>query len=265
MGLGEIPAPFLLEEAMLVDPIHFTNYHRNDLELEATAIFSVLVAGKTALTMARALERLLKIARQQAPVKRTMPFKLLREFNQHQLARIMLQAGVGCYNQKARTIYELVRSGLDLRTCTAADMERVTGIGPKTSRLFILHTRRKQRLAVLDVHILRYLRELGHNVPIHTPGSSRRYAQIEALCLMLADQAGLAPADWDLSIWNYYRERHAQRARQSRPEKYQEGRENDNRQLQESYSQRASDDHERGRARSFTRKTVERRQKLLTR
>jgi thermostable 8-oxoguanine DNA glycosylase len=187
---------------VLVDPINFTNFKRTIPQLDAAILFSILAAGKTAVVAARALDTLLEIAGRLRPSRSNRPFYQLYTFNVYELATMMRAAGIGCYNQKAATIHMLLRRRLNLRKCTVDDLEQIAGIGPKTSRLFILHTRPKQRLAVLDVHILKDLQSRGHTVPDNTPSSSKRYAEIEQLCLRYADKEGMTPADWDLSTWN---------------------------------------------------------------
>jgi thermostable 8-oxoguanine DNA glycosylase len=96
---------------------------------------------------------------------------------------------------------------LNLRTCTVDDLETIRGIGMKTSRLFVLHTRKDSMCIPLDVHILHYLRDNGYDVPKATPGSKKKYRIIEKLCVQLARKAGKSCADWDLDIWNVYRKK----------------------------------------------------------
>jgi hypothetical protein len=193
---------------VLVDPINFTKYDRTNVELEAVAIFSVLVAGKSALPTARALHKLIRHCNRIRRTKYRSPYKAIGQLGVWDIGLEMKLCGIGCYKLKSLAVHELIHNGpADLRTCTVEELETVHGIGPKTARLFLLHTRPNQRFAALDVHILHYLSDLGHDVPRNTPGSPRRYAAIERICLQLADAAGVSPADWDLTIWNRYRER----------------------------------------------------------
>jgi len=63
-------------------------------------------------------------------------------------------------------LLEIVKSNLDLATCSVSDLEKIRGIGPKTARMFVLCARPNQKLAVLDTHILSFMREeLGINTP----------------------------------------------------------------------------------------------------
>ena len=189
-----------------MDPVHFTDYNRTLPQLEATALFSVLVAGKAAIPTARALDRLLINAKEYINTKAHRPFKILELCNRITISNLLLQSGIGCHTAKGRAVYELVHSGLDLRTCSVEDLEGIYGIGPKTSRFFVLHTRPNQQLAVLDVHLLRFLRDWGHTVPAVTPSSTRRYKEIERTVLWHANEARMSPAEFDLMVWNRYRE-----------------------------------------------------------
>jgi thermostable 8-oxoguanine DNA glycosylase len=67
-----------------------------------------------------------------------------------------------------------------------------------------LHTRKDARVAALDTHILKYMRDCGYEVPKSTPGSKKQYKKIEEQFLQLADESGQTVADFDLSIWKKY-------------------------------------------------------------
>ncbi len=190
----------------MVDPIHFTNYDHTLVELEEKIIFSVLVAGKNALTTAKRLEIFLASAHWKNGIYgRFVPFQSLKVFTQSELSEMLHDSGVGCHSAKGRSVYELVHSGFDLRECDVEDLERIYGIGPKTARFFILHTRRDVEVAALDVHILRYMGDRGLDVPKNTPGSPKKYKEIEMQFLRLAKESGMTVADFDLMLWNIYR------------------------------------------------------------
>jgi len=184
----------------MVDPLNFTNFSRTDVELEETVLFGILVANKNALTTARLLDNFL---RDHALLGIT-PFAILRSMDLTVLTERLRQYHFGCYNNKAKGIYQLVRSGINLRTCTTDDLEAIHSIGRKTSRFFILHTRPDARCIPLDTHILHFLRDLGYAVPKATPQSKKRYKEIENKFLMICDNLHVSPADLDLYVWKYY-------------------------------------------------------------
>jgi len=161
----------------MVDPIHFTKFDRTVIELEEMALFSLLVAGKNALTTAKGLDRLLQ--RSHIGMKEFQPFASLRAFDQTLIMAMLYSSGIGCYKSKSIGVHQLVNSGLDLRTCTADDLEKIHGIGLKTSRMFILHSRRNAEVACLDVHILRYMADRNYDVPKTTPSNKNKYLEIQ--------------------------------------------------------------------------------------
>ena len=119
------------------------------------------------------------------------------------LSHLMKRSGIGCYSNKSLGFVELAYSNLDLKTCSPEDLEKIRGIGPKTSRAFLIHSRPNQKYACLDVHLLRFMRDLGYDVPINTP-TGKKYKQIEQLWLKLANKSGMTLAEFDLTIWRKY-------------------------------------------------------------
>jgi thermostable 8-oxoguanine DNA glycosylase len=119
------------------------------------------------------------------------------------LPQTLKSFGIGCYNNKAKSMWDLVNKGLDLKKCSVEDLESVHGIGPKTARCFIIHSRKNARHAGLDTHILKFLREKGHEVPKATP-TGKKYRELEGVFLDYADKSGKSVAEFDLDIWRHY-------------------------------------------------------------
>lgn len=208
----------------MVDPIKITNYHQTSEELQETLLFWVCAAGKNGVTAARCLDSLLSAWREPAkrgPLKlKPSPFDIIRYAHRYltqnklgTLAEEMKKHGIGCYNAKAKTFLHLVAEyegscGLymDLKKCDVEDLESVPGIGPKTARCFLIHSRENQRYAGLDTHILKFLRDKGHEVPSSTP-TGKKYRELEQTFLKYVDDSGKSVADFDLAIWNDYRNR----------------------------------------------------------
>jgi hypothetical protein len=191
----------------MIDPINMTQYDLSKPDLEEVILFCCAVAGKNALTTAKALDKFLIGLRADCSTlwdTEGSPFVLLRCGWRHDLAQRIKSCGMGCFNHRARTFLALAHSGLDLKTCTVEELEKIPGIGPKTSRYFLLHTRRDVRVAVLDTHILRYMSDLGHEVPRSTP-TGKRYLDLEQTFIGLADLSQKSLAQFDLDIWNEYR------------------------------------------------------------
>lgn len=195
----------------MVDPQNLTNFSYTDAELEEVILFGILAAGKGGETSARCLGRFLN----GLPGK--TPFEKVRSLGLEDIRARMKANGIGCQEVKGRGFYELVRAGLDLRTCTCEDLEKVHSISYKTSRLFILHTRPGEEVVPLDTHNLAELRELGYKVPKATPQSSKRYRAIEGWCIDLAKGQGMTVAEWDLGVWR--RRSNAKKKRQPKSAK----------------------------------------------
>lgn len=164
-------------------------------ELECRLLYSCIVAGKSAKFADSVMHRFLTMC----CIDRT-PFETLRAVNKGQLDAIVRQLRTGNYSKLIQCFWELGRANLDLRTCTPEQLETIHGIGPKTSRFFILWTRPGAEYAALDVHVLRWLRSLGHNAPRSTPSGSK-YAELEKVFLDECRARGKKPRELDAEIW----------------------------------------------------------------
>lgn len=188
----------------MIDPTKITDYNLSIPELEERILFWVAAAGKNGRVAAKSIDKLLSFIN-----TNDSPFSKIRYIIENEglisLKTLMKKCGIGCYNNKATTFRDLAYSGADLKNCSAEDLEKVKGIGMKTSRCFILHSRKGARYAGLDTHILKYLRIFNIDyVPKSTPSSKKLYLRLEKDFLILADLFKMNPADLDLEIWNYY-------------------------------------------------------------
>lgn len=182
----------------MIDPYNITNFSATDVELEEVLMFWVCVAGKKAKTIASGLDKLLK---EIILNENETPFEAVSRLDKEALGEQLKKCGVGCHTIKARALKDLVGRGLDLRTCSVDDLESVYGIGPKTARCFLIHSRPEVRYAGLDTHILKFLKSKGHDVPKSTPNTSKRYREIENLFLKYVDESNKSLAEFDLELW----------------------------------------------------------------
>jgi thermostable 8-oxoguanine DNA glycosylase len=176
-----------------VDPLNITNFDRTDAELEAFMVFSLAVAGKNANQTANLIGKVLGEAK-----SNESPFQFLRRIPLDDHLRFWK---VGQYRRILPALEGVMK--LDLRTCTMEDLLKVHGIGPKTANMFLLHSRPNHEGAVLDTHILRWMREVhGVKTPKQTP-SGKRYDELEELARWLINESfpHLSLADADLLIW----------------------------------------------------------------
>lgn len=182
----------------MIDPNYITNFNSTEKDLQEVLLFWICAAGKTASTAARNLERFLN------SLEGDSPFEKIKQLGIKKLPQTLKKFGIGCYNLKAKSMWELVNSDLDLRTCSVEDLECIYGIGPKTARCFIIHSRRDAECAGLDTHILKFLRSMGHSVPKSTPSTKKQYKKLEDVFLSYVKKSGQSVAEFDLNIWRYY-------------------------------------------------------------
>jgi len=192
----------------MVNPDDITNFDRTDRELEEFMVFAICAAGKNANTTARILNHIFE--ENEFIWSNVLPVAYLYKEGNY-LADYLKSLGIGCYNSRATTIRQLhrcIQNDKDfLKVATVADLENIHGIGPKTARFFIMHSRPNQRVAALDTHILKELKANGHEVPKATPPAGKRYNELEQLFIKLADKSGMSVADYDLAVWKKWRKK----------------------------------------------------------
>jgi thermostable 8-oxoguanine DNA glycosylase len=189
--------------SIVPDPQNFTNFNRTQVELEAMLLFSIMVAGKRATVAAQKLGQFLSMA----PAIKS-PFEVVMHLDR---AGILLKclkiAGVGQYRRIETAFREVVK--IDPAFCTLDEMGSVRGIGPKTARMFLMHSRPDQQFAALDTHVLHFMRDAfgfhaGRIIPRTTPSGGRFYRDLENLFLHTAYRLKMTPAALDLTIWRHY-------------------------------------------------------------
>lgn len=188
----------LVEPQMpIVCPDIVTNYKRDDFELEAFALFSLLTANKPAHRMADITNRIVEAHWFQNKVG---VITALKRYELQSLKALLKLYKTGQYNRIAGAIKRMPESA-DLRALPVTTLERI--MGKKTSRFFILHSRKNAECVPLDTHILRWLRINGVNAPKNTPSTKTPYEYFEHQALRLFDLyfKGWATADVDLHVW----------------------------------------------------------------
>lgn len=185
----------------MIDPSKVTNYNLDLFGLQEVILWWILAAGKNGATAARCLESFLCSWRRS---DQELPFEVVKRVDANSsLAEEMKTHGIGCYNNKAKSWRHLVNSKINLKTCTIDELESIPGIGPKTARCFLIHSRKDQNYAGLDTHLLKFLRLVGYDAPKSTPNKSK-YSYLEKEFLGLVEKSGRTVAQFDLVIWNYY-------------------------------------------------------------
>jgi endonuclease III len=202
----------------MVDPFAITKYDRSKSELEEMLLFCVLVAGKPARRTAAQLEKLLEGHNNQ-------PFARMRKYIREGILPDKLKAyGFGQYNRLMRCFAELLTARLNLFQCTAADLDAIHGIGPKTAAFFITHSRLPKSIdedeVILDTHNMKHIAknvewlvqsgnltiEQAQKIPKNTPSSEKGY-QLYGNCfraLVKRDSPRSTMAEYDLNVWKSY-------------------------------------------------------------
>jgi thermostable 8-oxoguanine DNA glycosylase len=185
----------------MIDPTKITDFSRSQHELEEFWLFCLAVAGKTASQMAAKVDDFLS-GRYEAEGPYDYVRRLLAE---GRLRTELERVKMGKYKLLVRGYAECVASdGPDLSTASPRDLEEVYGVKHKTSRFFILHSRENADVAVIDTHVLKYLKHRGHqNIPDSVPQNDRYY-EIEELMKGEARLSALSFAAFDLAVWNHY-------------------------------------------------------------
>jgi len=179
----------------VIDPKNITDFNRTDSQLEMFWLFCIAVAGKNSDTTSKLLALMLY-------AHQDRPFDYLRDLGQTGIHNMLVANHSGQYRRISKAFTQSV--DLNLRTCTLEDLMSIYGVGPKTARFFLLHSREDCQHAVLDTHILKWMQDHGiGNAPNATPQNANTYAKYERLFYMLAKSyfPGMSLAQADLLIW----------------------------------------------------------------
>jgi len=183
----------------MIDPFNITNFNRTQAELEELLLFCIAAANKPAKLIASKLEHFL--TQQHCKRRRGLPTQKVRSLIRADLLEKQLKwARLSPYIKNIRAFTDVVELQSCLSEITLSELLQTHGIGDKTARMFLLYTRPDQRLAVLDVHVLRWMGARGHTVPKwHPTGNVYRKLEISFLNECLA--AGKTPVELDREIW----------------------------------------------------------------
>lgn len=182
---------------MIVDPTKVTNYKRSEEELQFFYLFCILVAGKNASWAATKISEFFIFK-----PKYQTPFQYIKK-NAIALRNMLVANKIGQYNRIEKAFLQSV--DLDLKTVGLDDLVKIFGVGPKTARFFLLHSREDCEYAVLDTHILQWMRSVGfENAPEKTPSTlygEYQYWEKMFLKMIKVRFRGLTTAQADLMIW----------------------------------------------------------------
>jgi len=129
-----------------------------------------------------------------------------------EVAEVLRRNGIRFHNQKAKYIVknrELVRGdkprliellGEDVHRVREVLVEEVWGFGLKEASHFMRNIG-YSGLAVLDRHILKWMKDLGAIEEVPGTLTRRRYLELERRFIRLSEELGLAPEALDLLLW----------------------------------------------------------------
>jgi thermostable 8-oxoguanine DNA glycosylase len=187
----------------MINPAEVTNYNRTQYELEEFILFCINVAGKKSAIEAPKLE--VFIERAKNITKESTPFNCIRKLIKlGRLNEIMHWAKLSPYAQRYNS-YVAVAKIKGLETVSLNRLLQVPGIGLKTARFFLSHSREDFDEPMLDTHILRFLRDQGYtDAPKSTPSNENTYHYFANIFKNIARQLGKTVTDLDLEIWKQY-------------------------------------------------------------
>jgi len=191
---------FLKEKKQLaVNPTDITDFNRDTNQLEAFWLFCMFVAGKNSDYASRCLSKLIH-----GMSKRGYDgiFNYFKDLGRDGIHNALVANKVGQYGRLTKGIMQSL--DLDLERCNLDALLDIHGVGNKTARFFLLHTRIGCEYAVLDTHILKWMRGRGEDVPKSTPTRKTVYRKLERRFLYLSRLAYpfLTDSQIDLLIWS---------------------------------------------------------------
>ena len=209
--------------SVLANPKAVTDFARDDFDLELFALFAVCVSNKNADQQSAKLAQFLLME----PTAESPLDAVQLMMKKGTLRENLVAAKLGQYDKRLVPAFKTLTE-INLRTVAWEDLmytagskngkraaKGVQGIGQKTAKFFVLHSRAQQRICALDAMILLYAAEQGYpDCPLVTPGDETLYKKIEAFVLdcfdRQAEAEGLTKAEryavLDLRTWEYYRE-----------------------------------------------------------
>jgi N-glycosylase/DNA lyase len=117
-------------------------------------------------------------------------------------AELVRMAASAIYSS-GRSLRALLKNAKDSRHAREVLVSTVPGIGPKQASLFLRNVGFADDLAILDVHVLRYLSWMSGATLGRRPNMSnlRRYERHEKRLSHYAREANVAVGDMDVAVW----------------------------------------------------------------
>jgi thermostable 8-oxoguanine DNA glycosylase len=193
----------------MINPYQITKYDRSSSELEEFLLFCIVVAGKTAYIQAQKLEDFLVSVNKRLMMPENInPFQTIKSAEQHGILFEEIKlAKLGQYKKIYSGFKYISDCEYNLSRMTPKILEEIPGVGMKTSRFFLLHsdTFYKDKIAILDTHILKFIKEnIDDRAPKSTPVIPLTYRFWESKFLTWCLENKKNVADFDLEVWKSF-------------------------------------------------------------
>ena len=100
------------------------------------------------------------------------------------------------------SIKEFLSNTNDVRSARRLLATEVAGLGPKQASLFLRNIGFTKSIAVLDIHVLTYLRWVGFvESPLKSVSSMGKYESLEESFINHSYSLGCSPDRFDLAVW----------------------------------------------------------------
>ena len=169
---------------------------------ELVLLFSIMAAGKSADRTSDALNYMMHT------LPGDTPFDKIRDMVKRQDALEKLKTfRIGQHNRILKAFRAIVDFDVDAVPPDPDKLLAIPGIGLKTSRFVSLVYDRTLKVAVLDTHVLKFLRNrLGIDAPMGTPNSVKIYDRLSKPIIRLAELLGVTCGDLDIVLWRLGKE-----------------------------------------------------------
>ena len=193
----------------MIDP-NPVNGEWDRTHLEEWILFGICVCNKPGYATARKVDALLQDLREEFP-KNTLlppdtPFELVRHAisSTGTLMLFLQKHHTGQYRRIHKAFIEVVEKVKDPLSTTVAELESVSGIGPKTARMILLYFKPETNVVPLDTHVLKWLYKQGYDVPKGTPSAGKKYQELEQIFIHEAEMRGMTVKELDSAVWQSY-------------------------------------------------------------
>lgn len=173
---------------------------------ESFLLFAVMVAGKSSETIKKKTNELIAdlIGKDKPESLFSYIIENYGKNDFEKLLEMLKKHKTGKYSLLLNFFRDLKSTKMDLMNCSLKELESLRGVGKKSSRFFMVYNRADiEDCAILDTHILKFLRANGYEAPEQTPSKPKLYEELESAFLELASKVKpkMTIPDLDFLLW----------------------------------------------------------------